>query len=105
MAIVVPGGRALAGGGAMSELIYSVHTARPDDLGAVEIIYRSEREARAFAADRSRDHRVLSASVTRFVIGELGTRRPVAWYVDGVEQPQRWDRPLYPTDGQPQGRA
>lgn len=79
--------------------MFSVHVTKPDDLGAIEVIFRTEREARAFAADRSRDFRALSTSVTRFVVGELGTRRPVAWYVDGTEQPHWFDRQLYPTDG------
>jgi hypothetical protein len=82
-----------------SETVFSVHTTRPDDVGAVEIIFRDEGEARDYAADRSRDFRVVSASVTRFVIGELGTRRAVAWYVDGLEQPRDYNRRLYPTDG------
>jgi hypothetical protein len=44
---------------------------------------------------------VLATSVTRFTIGELGTRHPVAWFVEGQEQPQRAPRPgrFYPTDG------
>jgi hypothetical protein len=83
------------------DAVYSVHTARPDDVGAVEIVFTTEREARAYALDRSRDWRVLAASVTRFVVGQLGTRHPVAWYVDGIDQPHRAARPgrLYPTDG------
>jgi hypothetical protein len=81
--------------------VYSVHTTKPGDPGAVEIIFRTEREARAYAQDRSTDWPVLAASVTRFEIGELGTRRAVAWFVDGVEQPNRAARPgrLYPTGG------
>ena len=67
--------------------------------GAIEIIFRTECEARSFARDRSRDFRVLSASVTSFLIGEPGTRHPVAWYVDGEEQSRKFDRLLYPTDG------
>lgn len=83
------------------EWIFAVHTTRPDDVGAVEILFRSEREARAFAADRSTDFRVLASSVTRFLIGALGTRHPVAWYVGGKEQPARAVRPgrFYPGDG------
>lgn len=81
--------------------MFTVHVTRPDDIGAIEIIFLVERDARAFAEDRSRDFRVLAASVTRFVVGELGTRHPLAWYTDGVEQPHRSTRPgrLYPTDG------
>lgn len=80
--------------------MFTVHTARPDDVGAVEIVFTDEKAARVYAADRSRDWRVTSASVTRFVVGELGTRTPVAWYADGVERPRRWNRAcLYPGDG------
>lgn len=81
--------------------IFTVHVTKPDDVGAVEIVFPSEREARAYAKDRSRDHRILSASVTSFMIGQLGTRHPVAWYRDGGEQPMRFDRQLYP--GAPHG--
>jgi hypothetical protein len=81
-----------------SHTVFAVHTYRPDDVGAVEIVFTTEPEARRYAADRSRDFRVLAASVTRFVVGQLGTRHPVAWFVDGVEQPNRPGR-LYPTDG------
>lgn len=78
--------------------VFAVHAARPDDVGAVEVIFGSEQEARAYAVSRSRDHRVLSASVTRYAVGELGTRRPVAWYVGGAEQPRRFDRPgMFPS--------
>jgi hypothetical protein len=81
--------------------VYSVHTTRPDDVGAVEVVFTSEREAREYAQDRSSDWRVLAASVTRFVVGQLGTRHPVAWFVGGIEQPPRSTRPgrLYQTDG------
>jgi hypothetical protein len=87
--------------------IFTVHTARPDDIGAVEIVFTTESEARAYAADRSKDWRVMAASVTRFTVGELGTRHPVAWFVDGQEQSQREPRPgsFYPTDGSPALRS
>lgn len=85
----------------LGDAVYSVHTTRPDDVGAVEIVFRSEREARTYARDRSTDWRVQATSVTRFTIGELGTRHPVAWFVNGKEQPHRGIRPgrLYPEDG------
>ena len=84
---------------AQRDVIYSVHTARTGEVGAIEIVFTSEQEARAYARDRSKDWRITSASVTRFTVGELGTRSPVGWYVDGVEQREHWDRQLYPTDG------
>jgi hypothetical protein len=86
-------------GTAPGNVVYSVHTARPDEVGAVEIVFTGEVEARNYARDRSTDWRVTSASVTRFTVGELGSRIPLAWYVDGVEQQEHWNRQLYPTDG------
>ena len=80
-------------------VVYSVHTARPGEIGAVEIVCTSEQEARASARDRSKDWQITSASVTRFTVGELGTRSPVGWYVDGAEQREHWNRQLYPMDG------
>ena len=87
----------------MTNAVFTVHTMRPDDVGAVEIVFTSELEARAYARDRSTDFRVLAASVTRFTIGSLGTSHPVAWFIEGREQPQRAPRPgnFYPTDGSP----
>jgi hypothetical protein len=82
----------------MIEVVFTVHTARPDDAGTVEVVYGSEREARAFAESRSRDLSVVSASVTRFLVGQFGTRHPIALYVAGAEQPQWFNHPhLYPS--------
>jgi hypothetical protein len=83
----------------MTTTVYSVHTTKPGDTGAVEILFTSEHEACAYAKDRSTDWRVLAVAVTRFTVGELGTRHPVAWYIDGFEQAHRTARPgaFYPT--------
>lgn len=80
-----------------------MHTVRPGDVGAVEIVFLTEREAREYARDRSTDFRVLATSVTRFTVGQLGTRRPLSWFVEGTEQPPREPRPgqAYPADGHP----
>ena len=84
----------------VSERVYAVHTTRPDDVGAVEIVFPTESEARSYAADRSRDYRVLAVAVTEFVVGKLGTRQAVAWFRDGVLQDERARRPgaLYPAE-------
>jgi hypothetical protein len=83
---------------APGNVVYSVHTTRPGEIGSVEIVFTSEQEARSYARDRPRDWRITAASVTRFTVGELGTRCPVGWYVDGTEQGERWNRQLYPAD-------
>lgn len=79
--------------------VFSVHASKPDDIGAIEVVFDNQRAAEEFAADRSKDLGVPSASVTRYFVGELGTRRPISWFVDGIEQPRRFDRHPYPTDG------
>ncbi|MHA6620595.1 hypothetical protein [Pseudonocardia sp. DLS-67] len=85
-----------------SEPLFTVHVTKPGESGAVEIIFRSEADARAYAMDRSRDFRITSASVTRFALAELGTRHPVVWFRDGEEQPHRFhgpERQFYPAGG------
>ncbi|MGD9527014.1 hypothetical protein [Pseudonocardia sp.] len=80
--------------------VYAIHTTRPNDaVGAVEIIYADEREAREYAESRSTDHTVVSASVTRYVVGQLGARTPLALYLDGRAHPRpdRHTGRLYPT--------
>jgi hypothetical protein len=37
--------------------VYLVHATKPDDTGAVEIVFTTDNEARAYALDRSRDWR------------------------------------------------
>lgn len=80
--------------------VYTVHVVKPADVGAVEIVFTTEDEARRYAASRSQDHHVLAASVSRFAVGQLGTRSAVAWYADGAEQDQRKPRPgkIYPAE-------
>jgi hypothetical protein len=84
-----------------TDRVYAVHTTRPDDVGAVEIVFEDECQACDYARSRSSDYRVLAVSVTSYVLGQLGTRHPVAWYRGGQEQNPRATRPgpYYPTDG------
>src|SRR5918996_4185271 len=69
--------------------MYAVHSTRPDETGAVEILFASEAEACAYAIHRSTDFRVVAAVVTRYALGRLGTRHPVAWYINGEPQDAR----------------
>ena len=82
--------------------VFAVHTTRPDEgAGAIEVIFMDERSARVYARSRSNDWRITSASVTRYTLGQLGTRHPMAWYQHGDEQGARTTRPdhrYYPTD-------
>ena len=84
----------------VSQFVYAIHTVRPNDaVGAVEVIYTDEQDARSYAASRSTDYTISSASVTRYAVGQLGDRTPLALYVDGQERLRdRWDGPrLYPS--------
>jgi hypothetical protein len=78
--------------------VYAVHTTKPDDIGMVEVIWRTEQHARNYAAERSTDFRVIATAVTCYQVDVLGARASIAWYVDGVEQPIREPQPgpLYP---------
>ena len=82
--------------------VFAVHTTRPDEgAGAIEVIFIDERSARAYARSRSNDWRITSASVTRYTLGQLGTRCPVVWFQHGDERDIRAARPdqrFYPTD-------
>jgi hypothetical protein len=69
--------------------LYAVHSTRADETGAVEVLFRAEAEARAYAVSRSTDFQILAAVVTRYILGQLGTRHPVAWYVNGEPQDAR----------------
>jgi hypothetical protein len=57
-----------------SPYVYAVHSTRADETGAVEVLFCSETEARAYAVSRSNDFRVLASVVTRYALGRLGTR-------------------------------
>jgi hypothetical protein len=76
-----------------AQYVWTVHASKRDETGAVEAIYEDEQLARAFAVARSCDRGVLAASVTRFTLGQLGTRHPVVWYVQGCLQDPRAVRP------------
>jgi hypothetical protein len=78
--------------------VYAVHATKPDDIGIVEVIWRTEQLARKYAAERSTDFQVRATAVTRYQVDVLGARASIAWYVNGAEQPIRESRPgpLYP---------
>lgn len=82
------------------QAVFAVHVVRQGgDIGAIEMIMNEEEDARRYARDRSRDTRFWSASVTRYHVGVLGSRQPIAWYVDGQEQDPTTPRRYYGTDG------
>lgn len=66
--------------------VFGTHITMADSyVGHIEVIWSSEAKAKAHALRRSRDPGVLYASVTVFVLDELGTRFPLVWYQHGAE--------------------
>jgi len=66
--------------------VFAVHAVRPAEVRPTELICRSLADAEHHASELSTDPGVLAAGITRFVVDELGTRRALALYVDGVKQ-------------------
>lgn len=69
-------------------LIYAVHAVWEavgggGDQGAMELAELDADKAARYASKKSMAPGVKSAIVTRFVIGELGTRTIISWYVRG----------------------
>jgi len=69
----------------MSE-VYAVHAVRPSEVRPTELLCRNLARAEQYASELSTDPGILAAGITRFVVDELGTRRAIALYVDGVRQ-------------------
>jgi hypothetical protein len=67
--------------------VFTVHCVRPDDAGAVEIVFFDEREARQYAQDRSRDWRVLARER---LMSAPWSRRVWDTRAVYVEKRQRW---------------
>jgi uncharacterized protein YfdQ (DUF2303 family) len=66
--------------------VWAVHAVMADEVRPTQALFADEARALAYAAQVSTDDEVLAASVTRFVVDELGTRRNLAMFVDGQQQ-------------------
>jgi hypothetical protein len=66
--------------------VFAVHTVMADEVRPTQALFADENRALAYAAEVSTDDEVLAASVVRFVLDELGTRRNLAMYVMGERQ-------------------
>lgn len=66
--------------------VFGVHSVRPDEIYATEVIWTSQEPAEVYAKDLSTDPGVLAGAVTRFVVNSPGERKPVALYVAGQRQ-------------------
>lgn len=68
------------------KLVWAVNTTMPDEVRPTEAVFGTEEEACTHARAMSTDPGTLAASVVRFTLDELGTRKGVAMYVDGERQ-------------------
>jgi Tfp pilus assembly ATPase PilU len=66
--------------------VYGVHVTLVDEVRATQALYSTEAQALDYASEVSRDEGVLAASVTRFELDALGSRRSVAMYRRGIRQ-------------------
>ncbi|HEX4226381.1 MAG TPA: hypothetical protein VHZ97_28725 [Pseudonocardiaceae bacterium] len=65
---------------------FTVHVTLAGEIRPTQAVFRDEEQACAYAAAASGDDEVLTASVVRFSLGELGTRSWVALFVEGARQ-------------------
>jgi hypothetical protein len=66
--------------------VFAIHVVLVDEVRATQAIFTDEGQALGYAAQVSNDDEVLAAAVTRFVVGELGSRRNVGMFVRGRRQ-------------------
>jgi hypothetical protein len=66
--------------------VFTVHATLANEVRPTQAIFTDQDAACGYAAAVSGDDEVLAASVVRFTVDELGTRRGVAMFVKGKEQ-------------------
>ncbi|WP_156994249.1 hypothetical protein [Pseudonocardia acaciae] len=66
--------------------VYAVHTVRPREIRATEVIWTAAGDAESYAQALSTDPGVIAGAVTRFVLNSPGERKPVALFVHGMRQ-------------------
>jgi hypothetical protein len=70
----------------VARYVWTVHVTLPDEVRPTDAVFRTEEAACTHARAMSKDTGTLAASVVRFAVGELGTRKGVAMFVDGERQ-------------------
>ncbi len=70
--------------------VWTVHVVKSNGATFAEVVFDAAGAAGDYARTRSGDAGVRAAAVTRFTVGELGTRTTAIWYERGI-----------PTDGRP----
>jgi hypothetical protein len=68
------------------KLVWAVHVTLVNEVRPTDSAFGTEQAACAHAREMSKDVEVLAASVVRFILDELGTRKGVAMFVEGKRQ-------------------
>lgn len=64
--------------------VWTVHVLKDAGATFAEAVFAHHGEAEAYATQRSTDPGVRGTAITRFTVGELGSRSTVGWFVDGA---------------------
>jgi hypothetical protein len=68
------------------KLVWAVHVTLVNEVRPTDSAFGTEQAACTHAREMSKDAEVLAASVVRFTLDELGTRKGVAMFVEGKRQ-------------------
>jgi hypothetical protein len=64
--------------------VWAVHVLKDAGATFAEAVFPDRVRAEKYASTRSTDIGVRGTAVTRFTVGELGTRSTISWFVDGA---------------------
>ena len=64
--------------------VWTVHVLKDAGATFAEAVFPDQVRAEEYAGKRSGDAGVRGTAVTRFTVGELGSRSTISWYVDGA---------------------
>lgn len=65
------------------EQVWAVHVLKDSGATFAEAVFPSRLQAEEYAGERSTDVGVRGTAVTRYTVGELGTRSTINWFVGG----------------------
>ena len=66
------------------EKVWAVHVLKDSGATFAEAVFPDQVKAEEYAGERSTDIGVRGTAVTRYTVGELGTRSTINWFVDGA---------------------
>jgi hypothetical protein len=64
--------------------VWTVHVLKDAGATFAEAVFAALTEAEEYASARSADIGVRGTAITRYTVGELGTRSTISWFVDGA---------------------